>query len=183
MPKTINATVDWRALGMVNPVKDQGMCGSCWAFSAVGAMESRYAIANNGSLFSLSEQQLVDCQTSVLNYTSEGCNGGESDEAFQYAAKYGMMNESDYVYTAVDQNCSYNDTLVVVTPSNGTHIATNSAQALKEAIFDGPVSVSIEADTIPFQFYSGGIFNDPTCGNDLDHAVVAVGYGADSNGR
>jgi len=97
-----------------------------------------------------------------------------------------MMNETAYPYVAKNQNCSYNESEVRVKKTSFgqyVNVSANSSLALKTAIAYGPVSVSIEADTIPFQFYGGGIFNSPACGVELDHAVVAIGYGADSKGR
>jgi len=173
-------SVDWRDKNAVNTVRDQGQCGSCWAFSAVGAMESRAfirAIDKHG-LLQLSEQQLVDCAGG--SYGNEGCNGGDMGAAFQYAQDYGMMNRTDYPYTAQDGTCVYDANKVTkVKPSGNTAVTPNSAIALKTAIADGPVSVAIEADTFVFQFYSGGILNSAQCGTDLDHGVVAIGYGVD----
>jgi KDEL-tailed cysteine endopeptidase len=177
---SIPDAIDWRSQGAVNPVKDQGQCGSCWAFSAVGAMESRNKI-KNGKLLSLSEQQLVDCAGG--SYGNLGCNGGDMGTAFQYAHDYGMESEADYPYQGVDQTCQYDKTKVVAKPAGSANVATNNAVALKTAIADGPVSVAIEADTFVFQFYSGGILNSKACGTNLDHGVVAVGYGADASGK
>jgi KDEL-tailed cysteine endopeptidase len=174
---SIPSSVDWRTEGAVNPVKDQGQCGSCWAFSAVSSTESRYKIAK-GTLYSLSEQQVVDC----CNYGgSEGCNGGDEDLALDYIGDKGIMTEKDYPYTAYDQSCAYDAAkLTPVKPTGHTLVQANIALALKTAIAAGPVSVAIEADTFVFQFYSGGILNSAQCGTELDHAVVAVGYGVDS---
>lgn len=98
---SIPTSVDWREQGAVNPVKDQGQCGSCWAFSAVSGLESGYKIAK-GTLYSLSEQQLVDC----CNYGgSQGCNGGDEDQALDYVRDKGIMSEKDYPYYAYDQTC------------------------------------------------------------------------------
>lgn len=95
--------VDWVAQGMVAPVKNQGMCGSCWAFSAIGSLESRYAIANNlNSVQEWSEQQLVDCST---KYGNHGCNGGWMDYAFEYIRDEDEHTEEDYPYTARDESC------------------------------------------------------------------------------
>jgi C1A family cysteine protease len=177
---TIPSSIDWRDKNAVNTVRDQGQCGSCWAFSAVGAMESRAfikAIDKNG-LLQLSEQQLVDCAGG--SYGNEGCNGGDMGAAFDYAKDYGMMNRTDYPYTAMDGSCQYDGNKVTkVKPSGHTMVTPNSAVALKTAIADGPVSVAIEADTFVFQFYSGGILNSASCGTNLDHGVVAIGYGVD----
>ena len=173
-------SIDWRDKNAVNPVRDQGQCGSCWAFSAVGAMESRSFISGivKGGLISVSEQQLVDCATG--SYGNEGCNGGDMGAAFDYAKDYGMMLRADYPYTAQDGSCAYDaDKVTKVKPSGRTEVTPNSAIALKTAIADGPVSVAIEADTFVFQFYSGGILNSAACGTNLDHGVVAIGYGVD----
>jgi C1A family cysteine protease len=145
-------------------------------------MESRYAI-KTGTLFSLSEQQLVDCARGPNYGDSDGCNGGEMYGAIQYATDFGMESEASYPYHAVDQNCRYNKNDVIMKANGYKNVATNNALALKTAIADGPVSVAIEADTFVFQFYSGGILNSKACGTDLDHGVVAVGYGADASGK
>ena len=101
--------------------------------------------------------------------------------AFEYANKFGMMNRTDYPYTATDGSCHYDGDLITkVKPSGYTAVTPNSALALKTAIADGPVSVAIEADTFVFQFYSGGILNSALCGTNLDHGVVAIGYGVDA---
>jgi len=173
-------SIDWRDHNAVNAVRDQGQCGSCWAFSAVGAMESRSFIKgiDPHGLLALSEQQLVDCAGG--SYGNEGCNGGEMNTAFQYAQDFGMMNRTDYPYTAQDGTCKYNSNKWEVKPSGNGAVTPNSAIALKTAIADGPVSVAIEADTFVFQFYSSGILNSAQCGTNLDHGVVAIGYGVDT---
>lgn len=165
----------------MNPVKDQGQCGSCWAFSAIGALEGAYAI-KSGKLLSFSEQQLVDCAKGDV-YGSDGCNGGDMAGAMTYAESFGLELEGDYAYTAMDGNCAYNKALVQATPVSHVEVTPNSSDALKAAIALGPVSVAIEADTFVFQFYSGGILNSKACGTNLDHGVVAVGYGVDGSGK
>ena len=176
---SIPASIDWRTEGAVNAVKDQGQCGSCWAFSAVAAMEGRWKI-KSGNLLNLSEQQLVDCSGS---YGNEGCNGGWMDQGFEYAKDFFMMTQADYPYKAIDQSCAYNAakaTPVKTTGAGFTDVTQNNANELKVAIAAGPVSVAIEADTFVFQFYSGGILNSKNCGTNLDHGVAAVGYGVDT---
>ena len=176
---SIPASIDWRTEGAVNAVKDQGQCGSCWAFSAVAAMEGRWKI-KSGNLLNLSEQQLVDCSGS---YGNEGCNGGWMDQGFEYAKDFFMMVQADYPYKAIDQSCAYNAakaTQVKTVGTGFTDVIQNNANELKVAIAAGPVSVAIEADTFVFQFYSGGILNSKNCGTDLDHGVTAVGYGVDA---
>jgi C1A family cysteine protease len=175
-PVSIPTSIDWRTEGAVNPVKDQGQCGSCWAFSAVGAMESRIKV-KTGTLPSLSEQQLVDCAGGI--YENQGCNGGDMGTAMDYAHDKGMESEAVYPYTAMDGNCNYDSSKVIARPVSRANVTPNNAVALKTAIAAGPVSVAIEADTFVFQFYSGGILNSKACGTNLDHGVVAVGYGVD----
>jgi len=172
----IPASIDWRSLGAVNAVKDQGQCGSCWAFSSIAAIEGHHHIAT-GELLSLSEQQLVDCSTS---YGNGGCNGGEMYLAFDYAKTNAIELESVYPYEGVDGTCraTTNNGLVKVT--NWSRVPASSAADLKAAIAQGPVSVAIEADRLVFQFYSGGVLSSTKCGTNLDHGVVAVGYGKDT---
>jgi KDEL-tailed cysteine endopeptidase len=173
---SIPASIDWRTEGAVNAVKDQGQCGSCWAFSAVAAMEGRWKI-KSANLLNMSEQQLVDCSGS---YGNEGCNGGWMDQGFEYARDFGMMTQADYPYVAADQACNYQAAKVTqAKPTGFTDVIQNNANELKVAIAAGPVSVAIEADTFVFQFYSGGVLNSSKCGTSLDHGVGAVGYGVD----
>lgn len=170
-------SVNWVTAGKVNPVKDQGQCGSCWAFSAVGSIESHYAI-EHGKLLSLSEQQLVDC--TVTPDGNQGCNGGDMDLAFQYVEKSPLESESQYPYEAVDDTCRYSAKQGLVTVESYVDVAPNNPDQLKAAIAKGPVSVAIEADQFVFQFYDGGVLNDEGCGTELDHGVVAVGYGVEN---
>jgi len=169
LPK-LPAEVDWRTQGAVTPVKDQGQCGSCWAFSTTGVLEGFYFI-NNGKLLSFSEQQIVDCDTDQ----DEGCNGGLPLNALQYTAQNGLQLESDYPYTAIDGTCAYKKRKAYNTNKNYKAITTQSADDLKAALVNGPVSIGIEADQKVFQFYSSGVIKK-NCGDDLDHAVLAVGY-------
>jgi C1A family cysteine protease len=168
---TVPSSYDWREHNAVTPVKDQGQCGSCWSFSATGAMEGAWAIST-GQLVSLSEQQLVDCSKS---YGNHGCYGGLMDDAFQYAMDNGMCLETAYPYQAKGGDCQKCD--VVVEISSCGDVTKNNQLDLKEAVSRGPVSIAIEADTMVFQLYTGGVLTSNACGTDLDHGVLIVGYG------
>jgi len=163
--------VDWRDHNAVTPVKNQQKCGSCWSFSATGAMEGAWALAT-GNLVSLSEQQLLDCSES---YGNNACNGGIMAEAFQYAKDHGMCSEAEDPYEAAEGDCNGCDPVVQI--SNCYNVRPGNQRELKAAVARGPVSVAIEADTSIFQFYSGGVLENPDCGTNLDHGVLVVGYG------
>ena len=174
----VPSSIDWRTLGAVTPVKDQGQCGSCWSFSATGAMEGAWSITT-GNLVSLSEEQLVDCSK---RYGNLGCNGGLMDNAFQYAIDNGMCVESDYPYTAsAGSSGSCQSTCdPEVTVKDCADVPANNQLALKEAVSFGPVSIAIEADQRIFQSYSSGVITSSTCGTELDHGVLIVGYGTEN---
>jgi C1A family cysteine protease len=170
----VPSSIDWRTSGAVTPVKDQGQCGSCWSFSATGAMEGAWSIST-GNLVSLSEEQLVDCSK---RYGNLGCNGGLMDNAFQYAIDTGMCVESDYPYTASAGSCQ-STCEPEVTITDCADVPANNQLALKEAVSFGPVSIAIEADTRIFQSYSSGVITSSSCGTELDHGVLIVGYGTE----
>lgn len=171
----VPTSVDWRKEGAVTPVKDQGQCGSCWAFSATGSIEGAYAIANK-NLVSFSEQQLVDCSTDEGNM---GCNGGLMDYAFTYVETSKLETESDYPYTAMDGDCDYKAAKGKITLGGFKDVTANSPDQLEAAVALGPVSVAIEADTGVFQSYTSGIISSKGCGTNLDHGVLVVGYGTE----
>ncbi|XP_045804307.1 low-temperature-induced cysteine proteinase-like [Trifolium pratense] len=170
----VPSEIDWRNSGAVTSVKDQGRCGSCWSFSAIGAIEGINKIVT-GSLVSLSVQELVDCDTTY----NSGCHGGSMDYAYQFIIdNKGIDTEEDYPYYARQVRCK-KDQLErrVVTIDGYTEIPPNDEKKLLKAVAVQPVSVGICAGSWAFQFYSEGIFTGP-CSTSIDHAVLIVGYGS-----
>ena len=146
--------LDWRDKGYVTDVKDQGQCGSCWAFSSTGSLEGQHFKAT-GQLVSLSEQNLVDCSTAQGN---QGCNGGLMDQAFAYIKEnQGIDTEDSYPYEAVDNQCRFKAETVGATDDGATDVKTKDESALQEAVATiGPVSVAIDAGHASFQLYKRG---------------------------
>jgi C1A family cysteine protease len=168
--EALAASVDWTTKGAVTPVKDQGQCGSCWAFSTTGGIEGSYQLAT-GNLVSISEQQFVDCSKA-----NSGCNGGLMDTAFEFAEGTAIATEGSYPYTARDGTCKSSFTTGVAKGAvTGYKDVANSASGLQSALNSNPVSVAIQADQSVFQQYTGGVISSG-CGSSLDHGVLAVGY-------
>jgi len=176
VPSVTADTVDWRTKGAVTPVKNQGQCGSCWAFSTTGSTEGAHFLAA-GTLVSLSEQNLVDCSDSQGN---QGCNGGLMTQAFTYIIdNKGIDTEKSYPYTAQDGNCHYSTANIGSTLVSYVNVQTGSEADLVTKINAGPTSVAIDASHSSFQLYKSGIYYEPACSaTALDHGVLAVGYGA-----
>jgi C1A family cysteine protease len=175
---------DWRTEGKVGPVKNQGSCGSCWAFSTIGNIESKYAIAT-GKNITLSEQQLVDCDK-VKHQDDEhndGCNGGLMDWAIEYLENNGAVTAKDYPYKGREGQCAFKGNEVVA-KVDGLHTVEKDENKIKQALFEnGPYSIAINAT--PLQFYLWGIFNpwfEWICSpSGLNHGVVLVGYGQEGS--
>jgi C1A family cysteine protease len=181
---TLAASIDWVQKGAVTPVKDQGQCGSCWAFSTTGALEGAY-FNKNKKLESFSEQNFVDCDNRQNGGSDLACNGGLMDSAFTWAKKNGgICTESGYPYVSgttkkagtCNTKCTKN---TKAAPTKYVDVAKNSDSAMMSALNIGPVSIAIQADQSAFQLYKSGVFT-AACGADLDHGVLAVGYGTES---
>jgi len=174
------ASIDWVAKGGVTPVKNQGSCGSCWSFSTTGALEGAI-FAATGKLQSLSEENLVECDNE-----DHGCRGGNPMLAYDYVKANGLCAETDYPYIAAQGNTSTCHQqkacaslgLAAGVLQEGQEVDA-TPQALMAALAKQPVSIAIEADQMVFQHYQSGVLSSSACGNNLDHAVLAVGYGMD----
>jgi len=186
---TAPSSIDWRQKGAVTPVKNQGDCGSCWSFCTTGAIEGAHFIAT-GNLTSLSEQNLIDCSANNPNCTqcgitccnNDGCNGGRSDWAMDYVIMNGGIDtETSYPYTGQNgQTCQYTTANRGATCQNETTLPQGNETALMIQVSMQPVAVSISVDDA-WANYQSGVFTDDSCPNDpddLDHCVLAVGYGS-----
>lgn len=170
--QTLGDSFDWVSKGAVNPVKDQGQCGSCWSFSTVCNLEGT-GFVNTGKLVSLSEQNIMDCDK-----TCYSCNGGLPSLALTWSSQNGgVASEADYPYITADESCKTN--IAKLGHNTGYNkISTNEDQIGQALVHYGPLSIAVDAT--PFQTYSGGVMNNPSCSKTrIDHAVNIVGYGVD----
>jgi len=174
----LKSSVNWVTENKVAAVKDQGHCGSCWAFSTVCAVESANAIKNNSSVTPLSEQQLVDCAGGT--WGNHGCSGGLMDFGFQYVESNPLATEDDYPYRGTVGTCRATSFTGVGKVSTFTDVRQGDPDQLRAAISQGVVSVAIEADQSVFQLYDYGVITSSSCGTHLDHGVAAVGYGSEN---
>jgi len=177
--------IDWREQGAVTPIKNQGTCGSCWAFSAIGTLEGANKIAT-GNLVSLSEQQLVNCAHGQAGKPCMGCLGGNMDMGLKYATSNHICTEESFPYSGwlgMVKGCGKVKSCTSGIPQGGVtgykEVNHNSMTDLMSAVQKTPVSIGIEADQASFQHYTGGVV-DQNCGSKVDHGVLAIGYGTDS---
>ena len=179
-------SVDWVSKGAVTPVKNQGQCGSCWSFSTTGSLEGAFYL-KTGTLDSFSEQQLVDCDNRKNGGKDMGCNGGLMDNAFSWIEKNkGLCTEDSYPYesgtTTTAGSCQTSCDVVSGSDiTSFTDVTPKSDEAMMTALSQQPVSIAIEADQKDFQLYKSGVFTG-SCGTNLDHGVLAVGYGTSEDG-
>uniref|UniRef100_A0A914WNA6 Cathepsin L-like n=1 Tax=Plectus sambesii TaxID=2011161 RepID=A0A914WNA6_9BILA len=177
----IPRSVDWRQNGLVTPVKNQGQCGSCWAFSTTGALEGQTK-RKTGRLVSLSEQNLVDCAGQSGNY---GCRGGWVEKSFKYIKdNRGIDTEMSYPYEGHDSRCRFRREFVGAVANGFVRVKRGNEGLLQNAVATiGPVSVGIDANHSSFHHYGGGIYYEPACNPvRINHAVLIVGYGRE-NGK
>ena len=172
-------SVDWRDKGVVNPIRDQGQCGSCWAFSTVQGQESSYAI-KHGKLQILSPQNLVDCVTDCY-----GCNGGLMEPAYQYVINNQggkWMLEEDYPYKGFQSTCKFDSNKAVQSTTGVVWVNEDDEKDLADKVANyGPAAIAIDASHYSFQLYASGIYDEPSCSSSgLDHAVGCVGFGSEN---
>merc|ERR1719150_3447579 len=171
LPTDVAASIDWTGK-YTTPVKDQGQCGSCWAFSAVEQIESDI-MRETGQTLTLSTQELVDCTGS--GGRRNGCQGGEPSAAYRVVEQLGgIERESSYRYTARNGNCQFSRSRVAVKVSGYKSVGRRSESSMQSYVGStGPLSVCVDANS--WNSYRGGIMT--SCGNSIDHCVQIVGYG------
>merc|ERR1719221_235404 len=179
---SLPSSVDWRKpqpYAALTPVKNQGGCGSCWAFAAVETLESRLAIATKQDAPILSPQQIVSCAPNPDDCGGTGgCQGSTEELAFSYTKGAGITSEASYAYKGTTGKCDTSKIKAVAHNSGYQKIATNDYNGLMSAVVEGPVAITVAAGGFGWQLYGGGVYHG-NCGYDLDHGVQLVGYGSD----
>uniref|UniRef100_A0A3B4ALI6 Cathepsin S n=1 Tax=Periophthalmus magnuspinnatus TaxID=409849 RepID=A0A3B4ALI6_9GOBI len=175
---SLPSAVDWRKKGLVTEVKTQGSCGSCWAFSAAGALEGQLK-KSTGVLMSLSTQNLLDCSN---KYGNRGCEGGFMSNAFKYVMRNkGIATDNSYPYHGKRGHCKYNPDYKAGSCSGYTFLPKGDEHALKVAVATvGPISVAIDASKPKFIFYKNGVYKDKSCTHSVNHGALVVGYGTEA---
>ena len=174
--------MDWRTdpRHALTAVKDQGQCGSCWAFSATETVESAYILAGNDAVV-MSPQELVDCSKGLLS--NHGCNGGMYYNAWKWEKSHYAMKESDYPYVSgttkkANPECSYDESKGVAEVKSYTQVKAN-VDSIKAAVEQQPLSIAVMADNDAFRNYTSGVITADQCPGRIDHAIQAVGWGND----
>lgn len=171
----VSDSKDWVADGAVTPVKDQGACGSCWAFSATGAMEGLHFNLHK-ELANYSEQFFLNCDK---NFPDMGCNGGNSAITMMWTEKNGIITQDRMPYNAKVANACYWDVYTSdFFNKDLIDVPKDDNEEMIAAIDQQPISIAVAAEK--FMHYKSGIFNDWSCGTELDHAILAVGYGEEN---
>jgi len=179
--------LDWRKTpNRVSDVQDQGYCGSCWAFSAIGALEGQEIPINKSKLAPLSAQNLVHCAERQRKRDPNGCNGGLPIDAFNYVKTHGIETDDDYLYEGSFKKCRFNSSKSFMRDNGGVYLPTGDEETLKQVVAKfGPVSVGIQATDL-FMYHGDGVLLDEVCGNEkeyLNHGVLVVGYGYDKQSK
>nr|BAW35427.1 cysteine protease [Drosera adelae] len=174
---SVPASINWVTMGAVTPIRNQGTCGSCWAFAAIATVESLTWI-KTGKSYDLSEQQIVDCD----RYGKDrGCNGGYADGAYNWIINNrGVTTEASYPYVGYQQYYCYR-AQSAVTIKGYQFVPNNSERAMQQAVANQPIAVYVESKGYNFKYYSGGLFTGQ-CGTATDHVVAVVGYGTTTDG-
>ncbi|KAJ5076055.1 cathepsin l [Anaeramoeba ignava] len=172
----VGGQFNWVDHGAVTPIKDQGQCGSCWTFSTTGMIEG-CTVADGGSLISLSEQEIVDCDNGGY-----GCSGGWPYQAMAWVTQNGgLCSEQDYPYVAYDQSCQSSSCNSVTTLNSHAQYSSET-QMMNEIQSKGPISIAVDASGDGFMNYNGGVYSGDDCSQtQLDHAILIVGYNTDAN--
>ena len=169
-------SIDWRTLNAVTPIKNQGDCGACWAFSTIVGLEGLYAL-KNGTLKTFSEQNLIDCST---NGPNTGCAGGDPEAGYDYIRMIGVEYDSDYPFIAADEKCHKDLSLPRYQIKGYVQVTANDSDQLAAAVAKQPVSICIDGEDPDFLSYKGGIYTSSVCTTDLGHCLAIVGYGSEN---